>query len=66
MEDKSLKEDINKFGILRWVTDSLSQSVDFLDLTISIEEDRSFKFQTYQKDLNPYLYIPPHSDHPPG
>eukprot|EP00957_Ditylum_brightwellii_P057243 4337425-Ditylum_brightwellii.AAC.1 len=39
---QSLKEDINKFGILRWFTDSQSQSVDFLDLTISIEEDRSF------------------------
>eukprot|EP00957_Ditylum_brightwellii_P049955 3786536-Ditylum_brightwellii.AAC.1 len=62
---QSLKEDINKFGILRWVTDSPSQSVNFLDLMISIKKDRSFKFKPYQKDLNLYLYIPPHSDHPP-
>eukprot|EP00957_Ditylum_brightwellii_P073947 5619252-Ditylum_brightwellii.AAC.1 len=63
---QSLKEDMNKFGILEWTTQSPSKSVDFLDLIISIGKDRSFNFKTYQKDLNLYLYIPLHSDHPPG
>eukprot|EP00957_Ditylum_brightwellii_P211392 15366124-Ditylum_brightwellii.AAC.1 len=63
---ENFKQDIDKFGILRWKTESLAKLVDFVDLTISIHEDRSFKFKTHQKDLNLHLYSPPHSDHLPG
>lgn len=39
--------------------------VDFLDLTIYKDANLSkLQFKTYQKDINKYLYIPPHSYHP--
>ena len=44
------------FGLLEWETSELSTSVDFLDLTISIGDDRRIQFQTYQKPMNLYLY----------
>ena len=49
-----------------WETSELSTSVDFLDLTISIGSDRRIQFQTYQKPMNLYLYIPYGSAHAPG
>ena len=54
------------FGLLEWETSELSTSVDFLDLTISIGSDRRIQFQTYQKPMNLYLYIPYGSAHAPG
>ena len=57
--------DFNDFGILKWECDEPRQSVDFLDLTITIVNGRIVT-KTYQKKNNPYLYIPPHSAHPAG
>ena len=54
------------FGLLEWETSELSTSVDFLDLTISIGDDGRIQFQTYQKPMNLYLYIPHGSAHAPG
>ena len=50
---------------LEWITENLSNKVDFLDLSISIDEGR-FTFKTFQKAMNLYLYIPSHSAHTPG
>jgi len=53
------------FKNLRWTTSGLQDSVDFLDLNISIENGRIVT-RTYEKPLNKFLYIPPTSAHSPG
>ena len=59
--------DLNSVCKLEWNTEELSNSVNFLNLTISIdEESRKIKYKTYQKEMNLYLYIPNHSASPPG
>ena len=40
-----------------------NEKVDFLDLTVSIANNR-VTFNTFQKTLNKYLYLPAHSQHP--
>jgi hypothetical protein len=57
--------DINNFGILKWDIEEPSTSVDFLDLTLTIEGSRIVS-KTFQKAMNLYLYIPPASAHPEG
>ena len=54
---------LNNFGVLKWTNTGFVQSLEFLDLTISIK-NRQLHFKTYQKELNLYLYIPPLSAHP--
>ncbi len=60
-----LIHDYNNFGILKWDVTNPTKSVNFLDLTITIENDR-ITTKTFQKPNNPYLYIPPHSAHTQG
>jgi hypothetical protein len=64
-EWEQMKRDYNDFGILKWDFTAPSTSVNFLDLTIWIENGKILT-RTYQKPNHPYLYIPPHSVHPPG
>ena len=64
---KDFLSDLNSACRLEWNTEDLSDSVNFLDLTISIDSvSRKIKYKTYQKDMNLYLYIPKHSASPPG
>jgi hypothetical protein len=58
-------KDYDSFGILRWDVSERATSVNFLDLTLTIENGTIWT-KTYQKENNPYLYIPPHSSHAPG
>ena len=58
----SFKRDTNTFGILTWEFEDLSSEVNFLDLTISIENNRIVT-KTFQKPLNLYQYIPHHAQH---
>ena len=51
---------------LVWNTERLSKQSNFLDLTITIENDGSISTRTYQKPMNLFLYIPANSAHPPG
>lgn len=59
-------QDFNSLAKLQWITSSLSEEVNFLDLTIFIGPDRKLHTKTFQKPINLHLYIPPSSAHPPG
>lgn len=50
---------------LTWVFTERGMSVDFMDLTVTIAGD-AFHTTLYEKPMALYLYIPPHSAHPPG
>lgn len=59
------QEDVNKFHGLPWEFIPRAAKVTFMDLTISIDGDRLLT-DLYEKPMALYLYIPPHSAHPPG
>lgn len=60
-------EDVDTFGVLTWdiKEQKLSSSVNFLDLTLTIEGN-SIVSRTYQKEMNLYLYLPATSAHTPN
>ncbi|KAL7522484.1 hypothetical protein ACHAWX_007171 [Stephanocyclus meneghinianus] len=62
---QELKNTFNNFGLLKWEFEEPSHEVTYLDLTITLKNGR-ISTKTYQKPMNLYLYIPPHSAHPPG
>ena len=55
-----------KFGTLEWEATRPSKSVDFLDLTITLDPDGTFSTKTYVKPMNLHLCLPPESAHPKG
>jgi hypothetical protein len=55
---------MNAYGLV-WEVQARSQRVDFMDLTITVSNNRLMT-ALYEKAMNLYLYIPPHSAHPPG
>ncbi len=59
------KASTNNFGQLTWSFTELLSLISFLDLTISVR-DGVISYCTYQKLMNLYQYISPHSAHPPG
>jgi len=65
-EFTSFIQDINSYTQLTWTSDGLQKEVNFLDLTISIDNHHQIVTKTYQKPTNLHLYIPPTSAHPPG
>ena len=58
--------DINNFGKLKWSFSSLTTVTDFLDITVTLRHDMPIRTRLYEKALNLYLYLPPHTCHPPG
>ena len=63
-EWEDLKDDINDFGISKWKFEDPSLGVDFLDLTLTIE-DSNIVSKPYQKPLSLYQNICPNLAHPP-
>jgi hypothetical protein len=64
---KEFKNNLNSYCKLDWNTEDLSDTIDFLDLTISLKkEGNTITYKTFQKPMNLFLYIPGHSAHPPG
>ena len=51
---------------LKWEHSPRGNTVDFMDLTVTITNNNSIETTLFEKKLNLYLYIPPHSAHPPG
>jgi hypothetical protein len=62
---RDFKRMMNEESGLEWVFTERSDTIDFLDLTITIS-DGAIRTTLYEKKLDLYLCIPPHSAHPPG
>ena len=54
------------FGSLQWEVEAPTKEVNFLDLSIRLLEDGTIFTETFVKDMNLHLYIPPESAHPRG
>lgn len=62
---EAFQASMNCFGKLRWEFTPLRKELDFMDLTVRVTP-RGIHTRLYEKPLNLYLYIPPHSAHAPG
>ena len=62
---EQFQTDMNQFGRLRWEFSTLQTTADFLDVHLEIQNLRITTCM-HEKALNLYLYLPPHSAHPPG
>ena len=59
------KAEVND-GCLDWEFTLLSNTVEFLDMRIHINTHGRITTSLYEKPMALYLFIPPHSSHPPG
>jgi len=62
---EAFKQCQQNYCSLNWEFSELSQSTNFLDLTVRIADYRVVT-SIYEKPLNLHLYIPPHSSHTPS
>ena len=68
-EDLERWEEFKKnpsYGKLIWNVEPPHKEVDFLDLTIQVENTGLITTKTLQKKMNIYVYIPQYSAHPLG
>ena len=65
-EWNKFKQKMNAFPGLTWEFSERSKTVDFMDMTITINNSNNIEMTLFEKRLNLHLYIPPHSAHPPG
>ena len=66
LEWNEFKQKMNAFPGLTWEFSERSKTVDFMDMTITINNLNIIETTLFEKRLNLHLYIPPHSAHPPG
>jgi hypothetical protein len=64
-EFEDYSKGLKNFGIFKWDCLKLSKTVNYLDMPTPIQH-KKIQTKAYQKVGNPYLYINPHSAHPPG
>ena len=57
---------MNAFPGLTWEFSERSNTVDFMDMTITINKANKIETTIFEKKMNLHLYIPPHSAHPRG
>lgn len=62
---QTFQQQFSSYGKLSWEFSARVPTVDFLDLTIYVNEER-VETRLFEKALNLYLYLPSHSAHPPG
>jgi hypothetical protein len=62
---EEFKASLNNWGKLKWTNTGHVDSLQILDLTVSINSNRCLEFKTYRKPMNLHLYLPPNSAHPP-
>ena len=62
---EEFKKDLS-YGKLKWTVDPPSRKVNFLDLTIHVDNLGIITTKKVQKKMNLHLYIPPYSAHPSG
>ena len=60
------RDKMNSFPGLTWEFSERAKSIDFMDITISINNSNKIETTLFEKRLNLHLYILPHSAHPPG
>ena len=60
-----MQTDMNNFHGLQWEFTKRSNSVNFMDLVI-YKDGNKLSTDLYEKPMALFLYIPPHSAHPPG
>ena len=56
---------LNSWHGLQWIVSARTNQVDFLDLTLTLDEGR-ISCTLFEKAQNLHLYLPPRSAHPPG
>ena len=61
---EEFKQSMNAFPGLTWEFEDPSDKVNFMDLTITIQNGH-ISTSLFEKPLNLHLYIHPHSTHPP-
>ena len=62
----NFQQQINRWSKLQWTNTGLVRSLQFLDLTVYINEENRLNFCTYRKPMNLNIYILPNSAHPPS
>ena len=65
-EWNSFIKTMNAFPGLTWEFSEQSKTVDFMDMTIAINNSNKIETTIFEKKMNLHLYIPPHSAHPRG
>jgi hypothetical protein len=62
---QQFQKQCSEFGSLTWESTNLQTKLDFLDITISVQAGKVHT-TLYEKAINLYLYLPPHSAHSPS
>ena len=57
---EEFKAAMNAAPGLTWIVEPLSTTVNFLDLTITLQPNMTFTTTLYEKELNLHLCIPPY------
>ena len=66
LEWNAFKNKMNAFPGLTWEFSEPSKTINFMDMTVTINKSNEIDTTLFEKRLNLLLYIPPPSAHPPG